>query len=154
MSLVMPPLVAKPAIGRWLSRRRSIRLREQAAELPVRPLGEITLISLRADFDARQQRRMLLRAVAEIPVTQRFIILDVAGIDDHDFGLHMLLEQAIALSARRHFGIVLAGVTPAKLVQLDMTRLLNLVTCYQRTGDALQALLCQRPFKFNAMNSA
>ena len=144
MSVATLPIVTNPVIGRWLTWHRASRMRDQTQELQVRSLGTLTLISLRDDASAKQQRKRLLRTVSEIPVTQRSIVLDVSGIEDHDLGLHELIELVIALAARRHFGIVLAGVSNAKLAQLDLTRILNLVSCYQRTGDAIQALLCQR----------
>jgi hypothetical protein len=111
---------------------------QRSAFLTQHQLGTLTLVSLRSDLSAAQQRKQLARLIRELPLNQQKLILDISALPDSDARLSQWLEFALSLATRCRLELVLAGVSKPKLAYLELTRLSNLVPCYVSAGEAIR----------------
>lgn len=133
---IPPQTTSKPnrSFG-WLSKRSFCK------DLLVQEFRGLSVVKLRSDLPALQQRKMVLRAVRHAPVTQSRLVVDISALPEDSLALATLIADAANEAARSRLSLGLSGVSPTTLALLELTGMSKMVRCFGTSGEAITAYM-------------
>ena len=104
-------------------------------------LAAVTIIRMAKGASAARQKRGIIRLFRGIPAHRNHVVLDVSALDDHDMGLPQLISDVLAEARRCRLNVVIGEVSVRQELLLEMTRISQIVQCFDHNSEAIRACL-------------